>query len=318
MNKPLLTIIIPAYNVEKTIERAVTSVTGRKSTKCVEILIVNDGSKDGTKSLCELLIKKYSTDYTRIRLINKENGGHGSVINTGIKEAAGTYLKVLDGDDELSPEGLDELLEYLSKTKSDLVVSDYLEKYPNKQKITEWCKNDAFDNQDYDSIILDTTSYLLPCSTVKASVLKNANFSLDEKCFYDDQEYDFLIISKCKTISYLKKAVYIYYLGNPNQSVAEEGFIKNVKSHEKVCLRLIQEYYDIKDSLPENKRSFIFNEILIKLSHQQYRIAIYMKKSRKDFLSFDKQLKKYPELYNDYRVAGKKIKLKRLSRGVLI
>ena len=318
MSKPLLTIVIPAYNIENTAERAIVSIANRKSTKCVEVLIINDGSGDNTKNLCELLAKKYSSAYTQIKLINKKNGGHGSVINTGIKNANGAYFKVLDGDDELSTDGLDELLEYLNKTKSDLVVSDYLEKYPNKQNITEWCNRKSFDDLDYDSIILDTSSYLLPCSTVKTSILRDSNFSLDEKCFYDDQEYDFLIISKCKTISYIKKAVYIYYLGNPNQSVAEEGFVRNIKSHETVCMRLIREYYNIRDSLSDNKRNFIFNEILIKLSHQQYRIAIYMKKSRKDFLSFDKQLKKYPELYNDYRVAGKKIKLIRLSRGVLI
>lgn len=318
MNKPLLTVIIPAYNVEKTIERAVTSITKRNNTKCVEILIVNDGSTDNTKRLCEQLIKKHSNNNTQIKLINKKNGGHGSVINTGIKKSAGTYLKMLDGDDELSQDGLDALLDYLSKAKSDLVTCDYSEKYPDKQNTMEWCKKKAFNDQDYNSVIPGTSSYLLHCGTVKTSVLRNANFAMDEKCFYDDQEYDYLIITACKTVSYLKKVVYIYYLGNPNQSVADEGFIRNIKSHEKVCMRLIKEYYDAKDSLPDNKRDFIFNEILIKLSHQQYRIAIYMKKSREDFLSFDKQLKKYPELYNDYRVAGKKIKLKRLSRGILI
>lgn len=315
---PLLTIVIPAYNVEKTLERAILSIVNRKDKNLVEILIIDDGSTDGTYTLGKELSRTYSNKANNIRIVRKNNGGHGSVINAGIKLAKGRYFKILDGDDELYGKNLDILLKTISSSKSDLVASDYFEKYPDKKITVRWGQFRPFKDIKYDSIISASSNALLPVSTVKTSILKNSEFLIDEKCFYDDQEYDFLLINEVRTVSYINKPVYIYHLGNPTQSVAIEGFKKNIKSHEKVCLRLLDEYYKVVDELPNNKRNFIHDELLIKLSHQQYRIAIYMKKSRKDFLDFDKELKKYPDIYNDYRVAGRKIRLHRLTRGVLI
>lgn len=316
--KPLLSVIIPAYNTESTIERAVNSILRRKSPLKVEVLIVNDGSNDNTKAICKKIIKNNTSGSTEIILHNKPNGGHGSVINYGIKACRGKYFKVLDGDDELDGSALDSLLKKLDSSESDLIMSDYYEKRDSSKTLSEWSKLKEFDDKLYKNIITKTSNTILPCATVKTSLLKESGYIIDEKCYYDDQEYDFLVITNCKTVSYLKKPVYVYHLGNPNQSVAINGFIKNIKSHEKVCLRLIEDYHNIEESLPDSLRSYIYNEMLIKLSHQQYRIAIYMKKSRKDFLDFDKKLKKYPAIYNDYRVAGRKIKLHRLTRGVLI
>ena len=92
----LLTVSIAAYNAEKTIEKCLNSFLGCKHLIDLEILVINDGSSDSTADIVSAYEKQYPYS---IRLINKENGGHGSTINKGIEIATGKYFELMDGDD---------------------------------------------------------------------------------------------------------------------------------------------------------------------------------------------------------------------------
>ena len=89
----LITVMIPAYNAQKYIGRCIESLI-EQTYKDIEILIVNDGSKDSTKSICE----EFSQKDARVRLVNQENGGEGAARNTGLREARGKYLTFVDAD----------------------------------------------------------------------------------------------------------------------------------------------------------------------------------------------------------------------------
>ena len=92
----ILTITIPSYNVEPYMNEVLPTFLDPAVMDKIEILIVNDGSKDGTAALG----KEYEAKYPGvITLVDKENGGHGSTINKGIELATGKYFKVVDGDD---------------------------------------------------------------------------------------------------------------------------------------------------------------------------------------------------------------------------
>ena len=92
----VLTITIPSYNVEKYLNQTLDSFIQEEILADIEVLIVDDGSKDRTP----LIGKEYEEKYPgTFRVISKENGGHGSTINRGILEARGRYFKVVDGDD---------------------------------------------------------------------------------------------------------------------------------------------------------------------------------------------------------------------------
>lgn len=91
----LLSVIIPAYNVESTLQRAVDSVLSQ-SMKEFEVIIVDDGSTDGTGPLCDAI----ESQDQRIRVIHQANGGLSAARNTGINQAQGDYLAFLDSDDE--------------------------------------------------------------------------------------------------------------------------------------------------------------------------------------------------------------------------
>ena len=95
----LLTISIAAYNVEKFLDKTLSSLCNESISEDVEVLIIDDGSKDKTSDIA----KKYEKKNPKIfKYVYKENGGHGSTINKGIELAQGKYFRVLDGDDYFS------------------------------------------------------------------------------------------------------------------------------------------------------------------------------------------------------------------------
>ena len=95
MNEKILTVTIPSYNVEAYLEDCLESFVNSEVMDDIEVLIVNDGSSDNTAKIAQRYVDKYENTF---RLINKENGGHGSTINTGVREAKGKYFKVVDED----------------------------------------------------------------------------------------------------------------------------------------------------------------------------------------------------------------------------
>ena len=115
----LLTIIVPAYNSSKTLKSTLDSFLDLSLLDKIEVLIVNDGSADDTAAIAQ----QYADKYPSFRLINKENGGHGSVINYASKAAEGKYFKVVDSDDKLLTQNLRFYIENLKKSNADVILT---------------------------------------------------------------------------------------------------------------------------------------------------------------------------------------------------
>ena len=107
LNK-IVTVIIPSYNVEKILSETLDSLLDQECLPLEDIIVINDGSKDRTPEIAEQYVNKYPDS---IRLINKENGGYGSALNSVFREARGKYLRVLDGDDWVNTQSWRILLE---------------------------------------------------------------------------------------------------------------------------------------------------------------------------------------------------------------
>ena len=108
----MISVIIPMYNSKDTIKSAIESVLNQTYKEPIEIIVVNDGSKDGCEKIVEKMIINNQTNRT-IKLINKPNGGVSSARNRGIKEANGEYIAFLDSDDMWHPQKLELVLEAL-------------------------------------------------------------------------------------------------------------------------------------------------------------------------------------------------------------
>lgn len=118
----ILTVVAPAYNVEKYIRKCLDSLLIAEVLSDLEVLIIDDGGTDHTLEIAETYVKRAPDTF---KVITKENGGHGSVINCGIQEATGKYFKVVDGDDWVDKRNFKKLISILKHTNTDIVASNY-------------------------------------------------------------------------------------------------------------------------------------------------------------------------------------------------
>ena len=117
---PTVSIIVPVYNAKKTIGRCIDSILGQQYTD-FELLLVDDGSKDGSGAICD----SYALADSRVQVIHKENTGVSDTRNIGISRAAGVYLQFLDSDDWITPDATKLLVETARDHDCDLVISDF-------------------------------------------------------------------------------------------------------------------------------------------------------------------------------------------------
>lgn len=128
----MISIIIPVYNAEKYLEKCLDSILSQ-TYKDFEVLLINDGSQDNSKSICE----KYQMEDKRFTLINKENGGPSSARNLGIKDAKGEYLSFIDSDDFISEDFYEKLVNSIEQNNSDIAFCKYVLFGGNESKFSE-------------------------------------------------------------------------------------------------------------------------------------------------------------------------------------
>ena len=129
MQKPLVSVIVPIYNAQNNIVRCVESIR-RQTYENLEILLLNDGSKDVSYPVCEMLSKADA----RIVLIDKENSGVSATRNLGMRMARGKYLQFVDADDTLEPFATELLVQRAEDNNADLVIAAYNRIVPYKPK----------------------------------------------------------------------------------------------------------------------------------------------------------------------------------------
>ena len=131
----ILTIGIPSYNAAKTLKYCLDSLVIEEVLNDIQIVIVNDGSKDKTSEIGHSFEEKYPDT---IIVIDKENGGHGSGINTTIERAVGKYMKIVDSDDTVDRDGFIELINELKNTNADLILTPYYKVMKGKKEFISY------------------------------------------------------------------------------------------------------------------------------------------------------------------------------------
>lgn len=129
--KKVLSVIIPVYNMEKYIRQCLESLMIKEVLDKIEILVVLDGSTDRSEEIAMEYAKAHPYS---VRVISKPNGGHGSAINTGMDNAVGEYVKVLDSDDWVNEKGFVTLVENLEKAEADIVWTNFFWVYEQTGK----------------------------------------------------------------------------------------------------------------------------------------------------------------------------------------
>lgn len=122
----MVSVIIPAYNAAKTIERTLNSVLAQTYTN-IEVVIVNDGSKDDTELIC----KNIASRDKRVNVYSQKNKGVSEARNMGLSKASGTYIAWVDADDTIEAAYIEELVSGMMKAKADMIVSGYTLEFSN-------------------------------------------------------------------------------------------------------------------------------------------------------------------------------------------
>ena len=269
----LLSVAIPCYNSEAYMRKCIESLlTGGEE---VEIIIVDDGStKDRTPEIADEYAEKYPTI---IKAVHKENGGHGSAVNTGIENATGIYFKVVDSDDWVDQDAYAKILEKLREFKNedeqlDMLVSNYVyEKEGEKhKKVMQYRKilpkHTIFSWEDCHHF--GKAHYILMHSVIfRTNLLKECGLKLPEHTFYVDNLYIFEPLPYVKRMYYLDVDFYRYYIGRADQSVNESVMISRIDQQLRVNNIMI-------DYLIKNKKIIVHNDRLYEYMRNYLEIII--------------------------------------------
>jgi len=273
----ILSVVVPTYNMEKYLKQCLDSFIDERVLGDIEILVVNDGSKDKSAEVAEGYVKKYPKTF---KLINKENGGHGSTINKGIEIATGKYFKVVDADDWVDTENFVGLVEKLRDLDVDLVLNAFDEVH---------MEGDVVFNVN----TVNDKYFVMHKFTVKTSVLREAGVRLFEHCFYVDVQFCCFAYLNCKSEISFDDVVYKYRLGRSGQSVSKERTLQLLEQRFRVFLSVF-EY--LKTHFDKSKVGLCLHYVV---GFYGWVIINWETKEQLRMLkAFDKKIKKeYRELY---------------------
>lgn len=240
MNK-LLTIIIPSYNMEKYLSRGLDSLLIEKGRERLDVIVVNDGSKDQTSAIAHEYAGKYPE---MIRVIDKSNGNYGSCINAGLKVAEGKYIRILDADDTFETKALERFLDELEKIDADLVFSglDHVNEAGQYVKAREYVSLPPLKICRFEDIPEDSWRISMACMTYKTENLRQINYHQTEGVSYSDEDWTFSPVNTAESVCLIKEPVYRYLIGREGQTIAVETRRKRVSHVVKVTENMIMAY----------------------------------------------------------------------------
>ena len=295
----ILTFSVAAYNVEKTLGEALQSlITDEDVMERMEVIIVNDGSRDNTAEIAQGYVDKYPGTF---RLVNKVNGGHGSTINASLERASGKYYKMLDGDDWVETANLRELISFLEQSEADLVFTPYIRVYPDHEETVVRHGMSRLDTGITDLTIEQLKDVFAHELAIRTAVLQENPVRMTEHCFYVDMELVFFSLLYAKTAAGLALPVYRYRLGVAGQSASIQGRVKHWEDAIRVEKRLLETYLDHEGSLASPAKEVLY-EMVIRFAIYQYQNFVLMKddkEARSRAQAFDTYLKAYTGIYQE-------------------
>ena len=250
----LLTFAVPCYNSQDYMEHCIhTLLEGGDE---VEIILVDDGSRDNTGAIAD----RYAQQYPDIvRVIHQENGGHGEGVNQGLRHAQGLYYKVVDSDDWADVDALRQVVDKLREFSQmpepvDLLVCNYVYehvedhtqkvmRYTNvvpQGRVFTWDEIDRFRPSQY--LLMHSVFY-------RTELLRQCGLELPKHTFYVDNIFVYQPLPYVKSMYYMDLDLYRYFIGRADQSVNESIMVKRVDQQLRVTRHMIdcQDLDELKD-----------------------------------------------------------------------
>ncbi|RAW99022.1 MULTISPECIES: glycosyltransferase family 2 protein [unclassified Photorhabdus] len=236
-NDILVSIIIPAFNVEDIIENAINSVLNQ-TYKNTEIIIINDGSTDGTMDT----LNRLSEQYFNIKVFSQENRGISAARNFGLSKAKGDYVIFLDSDDSFEPSFIESVLRKNCETKSDITFCLFKNVYTGKEIYSKDYRN--LNNLAFNFLNFDY--FGICCMLIKREFLLKNKIWFDESLIVGE-DISFILLCICKAkFSYIPEYLYNYIYRNDsimNKKWDVKNYIDEIQAWDKIYQDMNLQYH---------------------------------------------------------------------------
>ena len=296
----ILSIIVPSYNMEAYLPKCLGSlVIGDKELlQKLDVIVVNDGSKDRTSEVAHEFEAKYPGVF---RVIDKANGNYGSCINAALPVAEGIFVKVLDADDSFNVMGFIRFLKYLDGCDADLVISDYDVVDENgvvtEHRTYDFPTDKVFSFKEFGA----TSRYLsMHAYTYRIKVVQTAGYRQLEGVSYSDSEWVLLPLVGVKKITYSPETVYRYLRGRAGQTMEAKQIAKNFWMLARLALDMLRQFVNSKPAASQEAIEYLLPRLTSRVANV-YRGGIFGSnglRARIDLSKFDMELKTcHPDFY---------------------
>ena len=242
-----ISVVIPAYKNEETIERAVMSALSQTYGN-VEVVAVDDGSPDKTGEILD----KLAGEHENLLVIHKENGGVSAARNDGIRKASGRWLVTLDGDDYMDDIMLERLHEAAVRGQSELVICGFRKVYPNGYREVFRPETELITDKESMINTMFTELYDRHLMSTHSNKLYSLELIRKESIYYDqelqineDIDFCFRYLSHCSTVAVIKGAYLNYVQHEAGQSLINRFHENGLKS----CFKVLRAYDELFDPL---------------------------------------------------------------------
>lgn len=300
-----VSIVVPIYNVEKYLPRCINSLINQTLQE-IEIILVNDGSTDNSAKIAKEYLTKYES---KIKYVEKENGGLSDARNFGMNYATGEYIAFLDSDDYIEPNAYEEMYEKAKKENADYVECDFIWEYTNKIKED---KRISYNNKKE---MLENVRVVAWNKLIKRSIIVENKLSFPKGLRYEDIEFTYKLIPHIEKTEYVDKC-FVHY-------VQRENSIANVQNERTAeiftILDNVIEYYKKNNIYEEYKEELEYNYARYLLCSSLKRICkVQSKTKRKELIqkNWQELNEKYPNWKKNKILNNKNTNKNRYMRTV--
>lgn len=297
-NLPLISIIIPVYNVKQYLDKCVKSVL--KQSYCnIEILLIDDGSNDGSELLCDKIMLLDD----RIKVFHKRNGGLSDARNYGINFANGKYVTFIDSDDTIEGDYIEVLYNLLKKYNTDMSIASY--SLINGNNITnkgiKYCEKELNTKECLTRMLMEEGFNVSSCAKMYSIELFD-DIKFPKGKLYEDNATTYKLIMKCERIAYSNKSIYNYIVRK--NSITSSEFSINKMDYiymtDIECEDIIKKYPELIEECESRKvvarfsvlRQMLNTELTNEEKIKEKEIIEYLKKNYKKILNTKKTSKR--------------------------
>ena len=293
---PKVSLIIPVYNVENYIEKCLDSAVNQ-TLEDIEIIIVNDGSKDSSKQKIEKYLKKYQS----IKYLEKENGGLSDARNYGMSYATGEYVAFLDSDDYVENTMYEEMYTLGKKENADMVECDFVWEYPDKRR------EDVGERYSSKKEMIEKGRVVAWNKLIKREILEQANIKFPVGLRYEDMEFFYKIVPYINKVSFVKMCMVHYVQRNDSIANTQNARTKEIF----IILDNVIKYYKEKNLYNEYKDvlEYIYVKFLLCSSLKRIcKIADKNERKKAQNETWEKINKKFPDWRKNQILKKKNLK----------